>query len=247
MLGHSAISETPLSSLPAAGGTSVTVTPGIDTLVLTGLAPTVTATSNVTVTPGIDTLVLTGQAPTVSATSNVSVTPAPDTLVLTGYAPTVTVPTSVTVTPGVGALTITGYAPGVVSGPDVSTFDTHDGSPRKDTSSEGQRDREKRNKETLHQAIEEAMAQTLGLPRPTALPVEVEAPKPVPARPINREHRRAIADLLARSGIAPRDEYSVREIEAEIKTVERKLRETEARRRAEDEEDEEDVILLLLS
>ena len=206
----------------AGGGTDVTVTPGIDTLVLTGFAPTVTATSNATVSPAIDTLVLTGQAPTVSVTSNP------------------------TVTPGVGSLVITGYAPSVVSGPDVSTFDTHDGLPRKDTSSEGQRDREKRNRETLHQAIEEAMAQTLGLPRPTALPVEVEAPKPVPARPINREHRRQIADLLARSGIAPREDYSVKEIEAEIRTVERKLREAEARRR-EDEEDEDDLLMVLLS
>ena len=221
-LGHSAISETPLSALPDAGGTSVTVTPGIDTLVLTGFAPTVTATSNVTVTPAIDTLVLTGQAPTVSVISN----PTVDT--------------------GTGALVITGYAPSVVSGPDVSTFDGHDGWPRKDTSSEGQRSREKRNKETLHQAIEEAMAQTLGLPRPTALPVEVEAPKPVPARPINREHRRQIANLLARSGIAPREDYSVKEIEAEIRTVERKLRDAEARRR-EDEEDEDDLLMVLLS
>jgi len=130
----------------------------------------------------------------------------------------------------------------VVSTPAV--LDTHDGWPRKDTSSKGQRDREKRNKEALHEAIEDAMAQTLGLPKPKALPVE--AAKPVPARPINREHRRAIADLLARSGIAPREDYSIREIEAEIKTVERKLRETEARRR-EDEDEEDDILMLLLS
>lgn len=103
------------------GGTDVTVTPGIDTLVLTGFAPTVTATSNVTVTPAIDTLVLTGQAPTVTATSNVSVTPAIDTIVIQGYAPTVTVPTSVSVTPGAGSLQITGYAPEVVSGPDQTS------------------------------------------------------------------------------------------------------------------------------
>jgi hypothetical protein len=130
--------------------------------------------------------------------------------------------------------------------PDAVVFDTHDGRPRKDTFSEGQRARESRNRQALHEAIEEAMAQTLDLPRPKALPVEAGPAKPGPARPINREHRRQIADLLARSGVAPREDYSIREIEAEIKTVERKLRETEARRR-EDEEDEEDVILLLLS
>ena len=71
----------------AGGGTDVTVTPGIDTLVLTGLAPTVTATSNVTVTPAIDTLVLTGLAPTVSVTSNPTVTPGVGSLVITGYEP----------------------------------------------------------------------------------------------------------------------------------------------------------------
>lgn len=93
MLGHSALSEAPLSALPAASGsTDVTVTPGAGSLTLTGYAPTVTATSNATVTPGAGALVL------------------------TGYAPTVTVPTSVTVTPGTGSLTITGYAPTVTAG-----------------------------------------------------------------------------------------------------------------------------------
>ena len=78
--------------------------------------------SDVNVTPGIDTLVLTGNAPTVTATSNVTVTPGIDTLVITGYAPTVTVPTSVSVTPGVGSLTFTGYAP------TVSNVDPNSGS-----------------------------------------------------------------------------------------------------------------------
>jgi hypothetical protein len=55
--------------LAAGSGTSVTVTPGVGSLILTGFAPTVTAGSSavsVTVTPGTGALVITGYAPTVS-------------------------------------------------------------------------------------------------------------------------------------------------------------------------------------
>lgn len=68
---------------------SVTVTPGVGSLTLTGLLTTVTAEQNATLTPGAGALVLTGLAATVSATSNISVTPETGALVLTGYAPTV--------------------------------------------------------------------------------------------------------------------------------------------------------------
>jgi hypothetical protein len=235
-----------LQSAGGGGGTDVSVTPAQQDLVLTGFAPTVTAEQNVTVSPAQQALVLTGQAPTVSATSNATVTPDPAALTITGYAPSVTVPNDATVEPGIGELVITGYEPSVVAGPDLSLMDMHDGYPREDTAAQGQRDREKRNKETLRAAIEDAMAETLGLPKPTELPVD--AVKPVPARPINREHRRQIAELLARSGIAPREDYSVKEIEAEIRSVERGLRETEARRIAlEREIEEEDELILLWS
>lgn len=117
MLGHSALSEAPLSALPeAGGGTSVTVTPGAGSLTLTGYAPTVTATQSATASPGAGSLTLTGFAPTISTTQGANVTPGTGALVITGYAPTVTVPTSVTVTPGTGSLTITGYAPTVDNG-----------------------------------------------------------------------------------------------------------------------------------
>ena len=92
---------------------SQTASPGIDTLVLTGFAPTVSVGTSVTASPGIDTLVLTGQAPTVSATSNATASPGSGAVVITGYPPSVTVPTSVTASPGVGALVITGYPPTV--------------------------------------------------------------------------------------------------------------------------------------
>jgi hypothetical protein len=58
--------------LAAGSGTSVTVTPGLGSLVLTGFAPTVTAGSepvSVTVTPGTGALVITGYAPAVSTTA----------------------------------------------------------------------------------------------------------------------------------------------------------------------------------
>jgi hypothetical protein len=58
--------------LAAGSGTSVTVTPGVGSLILTGFAPTVTAGSepvSVTVTPGTGALVITGYAPTVSTTA----------------------------------------------------------------------------------------------------------------------------------------------------------------------------------
>ena len=73
MLGFNALSETPLSALPDAGGSvAVTVTPGTGSLTLTGFAPTVTATdgtTHVTVTPGTGALVITGYAPTVTTGS----------------------------------------------------------------------------------------------------------------------------------------------------------------------------------
>jgi hypothetical protein len=118
VLGHSALSEAPLSALPAAagGGTDATASPGAGSLTLQGFAPTVSAEQNVTVSPGIDTLVLTGFAPTVSATQSQTASPGTGALVIQGYAPSVTVPTSVSVTPGTGGLIIRGFEPAVDNG-----------------------------------------------------------------------------------------------------------------------------------
>jgi len=61
---------------PQAAAGSVTVTPGVASLVLTGYAPTVTAGSapvSVTVTPGCGALVITGYPPTVSPAPEVEV------------------------------------------------------------------------------------------------------------------------------------------------------------------------------
>lgn len=73
----------------SSGAASFNVEPGIDTLVLTGNAPTVA--SSVTASPGIDTLVLTGFAPTVSYTAFFDITIPVGALVLTGYAPSAAV------------------------------------------------------------------------------------------------------------------------------------------------------------
>ena len=238
-LGHSAISETPLSALPDAGGTSVSVTPGIDTLVLTGFAPTVTATSNATVTPAIDTLVLTGLAPTVTATQSQTVTPANDTLVITGYAPTVTVPNDATVTPGVGALVITGYAPTVSSGADVYIIDGHDGHPRSDERWK----REKLAREELRTVIANAMEQVLGVPvRPVApIPDQPVAVVTVP-QTIDRDTRKQIIAALEAS--VPKQELpDISTIKATIRSLHQDVLKRQAEQAKSDEED--DLLLLV--
>lgn len=116
--------------------TNVTVTPSVGSLVLTGLAPTVTATQHQRVTPGVASLVLNGLAPTVvlpklvtpgtssltltglppvvGSADNKVVTPGVGSLVLTGLAPTVIAPNPQRVTPGVGSLVLTGLVPFII-------------------------------------------------------------------------------------------------------------------------------------
>lgn len=89
--------------------TGVTATPGVGTLTLTGIAPTVRLTLRRQ--PGVGALTLTGVAPTVSVTSTATVTPTVGTLTLSGVAPTVRL--TLRRQPGVGTLTLTGLAPTV--------------------------------------------------------------------------------------------------------------------------------------
>ena len=246
MLGFSALSEAPLSALPStSGATDATVTPGVGSLTLTGYAPTVTAQKNITVTPGAGSLTLTGFAPTVSATQSKTVLPGTGTLTITGYAPSVTVPTSVTVTPGAGALTITGYAPSVVAGPDVSTFDTHDGFPRErsthDWDAQENRARDERRK--TREAIEAAMRSALGLAAPA--PDDEPEPPSLPPKPLNRTQVKRIAAMLVDTTPAAA-EFSLRDLEAQVRLVEADLRKREADRIAlEREIEEEDEMILL--
>jgi hypothetical protein len=104
--------------LPAAGqqdaaGTTVDVPLG--TLVLTGNAPTVTATAHQTVSVPLATLVLTANAPTVTATANQTVSVPVGTLTLAGFAPEVTGGAGLTVNVPLATLTLTGNAPTVTA------------------------------------------------------------------------------------------------------------------------------------
>lgn len=87
--------------------TSVTVSPGVGSILFTGYAPTVV--SNTAVAPGVGSVVFTGFAP--SITSDTVVAPGVGAIVFTGAAPTL----DITVAPGVGAMTLTGFAPSPVA------------------------------------------------------------------------------------------------------------------------------------
>lgn len=95
----------------SAGG--VTATPGVESVEITGYAPTVTASDHQSVTPANETLEITGLAPTVTATDNKTATPGTEAVEVTGLAPTVTIGGSQSVTPGTESVTITGLAPTV--------------------------------------------------------------------------------------------------------------------------------------
>lgn len=98
---------------PPAG--AATASPGVGALVLTGLAPTVSASGNQTALPGVGVLTLAGLAPTVTASGNQTALPGVGVLTLTGFAPTASSSGNQNVLPGVGALTLTGLAPTVTA------------------------------------------------------------------------------------------------------------------------------------
>lgn len=95
--------------------TSVTVTPGVASLVTATFAPTVSATQNQLLTPGVTALTLSTFAPVVTATDHQTVTPDTASLVLTAFAPTVTGGAGTTVTPAVAELVLTPFAPTVTT------------------------------------------------------------------------------------------------------------------------------------
>lgn len=101
------------------GGTVVpanrTVTPGVKTLTLSPLTPTVTASNHQLVTPGPAALTLARFVPVVSASNNQLVTPGPATLAIARFIPTVSTTAHQTVTPGVRTLTLTTFAPTVTA------------------------------------------------------------------------------------------------------------------------------------
>jgi hypothetical protein len=101
----------------AAGGE--VVTPTTASLVLTGFAPTVTASDHKRVVPATGTLVLTTFAPSVVISDAETVTPPNATLVLTTFAPSVVVGGDQTVTPEPASLILTTFAPTVTATEDV--------------------------------------------------------------------------------------------------------------------------------
>lgn len=234
----------------AAAG-SVTVTPGVGSLTLTGFAPTVSAEQNVSVIPGIGALVLTGFAPTVSVGTSVTVTPGTGSLALTGYAPTVTVPVSVTVTPGTGALVLQGYPPTVSTGAvqEEVVFDGHDGRPRIDWEAPSRRAR--RERELIRQAVRTAMQEASG-----------ELPKADPGKPVtvarapdplSKDRRLQIAQTLIGRGEVQSPDAGVDKLARTIARIEKSVQRQiqidleSARQLAIEQEieDEDEMILLL--
>jgi hypothetical protein len=170
---------------PDGGATDATASPGIDTLVLTGQAPTVSASS--TVSPGIQALTLTGFAPTVSTDTSIEVQPGAGSLALTGFAATVSATQSPTVEPGFGALVITGYAPRVsVGGASQDFRNVLDGRSEKYWLERKQKEKERREKreadrlEALEAELRELEAETAkpkkAAKKPVEAPAIVEAP-----------------------------------------------------------------------
>ncbi len=92
---------------PVAG--NVTATPGVASLALTALTPTVTASDNKVATPGVASLTISPQAPSVSVGFNV--VPGVASLTLTALTPTVTASDNQTATIGVASLSLSPMVP----------------------------------------------------------------------------------------------------------------------------------------
>lgn len=95
------------------GGSPVTVTPGVASLALSALAPTVSVSDNKVVTPGLASLTLSAQTPTVTATANKTATPGVASLTLTALTPSVNV--GLNIVPGVASLSLTALTPTVTA------------------------------------------------------------------------------------------------------------------------------------
>jgi hypothetical protein len=108
-----------IGSLPIAGAqqtgssNSLTISPGVGSIILTGFAPTVTM--DVTISPGVGAVTITGFSPTVTnnASGALTVNPGVGAVTITGFAPSVLI--GMTVSPGLGGVTITGFAPTVTN------------------------------------------------------------------------------------------------------------------------------------
>jgi hypothetical protein len=120
--GGSAVDVAPGVGSVAVAGVAPTVaaaasmSPGVGAVAITGLAPTVTAGAGVTVEPGVGAVAIAGLAPVVAAAATASVPVG--SVAITGLAPTVTA--AAAAAPGVGSVAIDGLAPSVVTGAGVT-------------------------------------------------------------------------------------------------------------------------------
>ena len=96
-------------------GSSVSVSPGVGGIALTGLAPSVVALSPVNETPTQVVVSLSGYAPTAVALNPVAVTPDVGTVAISGYAPDVAAISPVAANPDKADITILGYSPAAVA------------------------------------------------------------------------------------------------------------------------------------
>lgn len=97
------------------GGGNVTVSPSTGSIVLNGIAPTVSSTDHITVNPSTGAITLNGIAPTVSSTNHISVAPAAGNIALNGIAPNVSSTDHQIVSPATGNINLDGIAPNVSS------------------------------------------------------------------------------------------------------------------------------------
>ena len=103
-----------------AGSLGVTIIPGVLNLVITGFAPTVTASDNKLIIPDPLNLVITGYAGNVQIGANFVIIPPKLSLVITGFVPTLLISTNnPLIVPGKLSLVITGYAPTVFISPPI--------------------------------------------------------------------------------------------------------------------------------
>lgn len=99
-------------------GAGTTVTPGVESLEVTGFAPTVLASNPITLTPSTESVSITGLAPTI--VTPVSVTPGTESVTIQGLAPTVLASENITLTPTTEAITVQGFAPTVQAGANIT-------------------------------------------------------------------------------------------------------------------------------
>jgi len=89
------------------------ITAGLGAIVLTGIAPTVTATNHKNITVDLGVLTLAGFNPTVSVSNNLNLTPSFGEIAINGFEPVVSVTNNRNITADVGLIMVSGFTPTV--------------------------------------------------------------------------------------------------------------------------------------